>query len=248
MPDQSFEAERQLKIDAISRDARLNDLTEQWVGRAQELGYSYNFDWLGLPIIQYPQDIIAMQELIWAIKPDLIVETGIARGGSAIFYSSLLELNAICGGPPESELVAIDIDIREPNRRAIEAHPLAKRVSMIEGSSIDDHVLQQVSRAASGKERIIVCLDSNHTHDHVLAELRAYAPLVTPGSYCVVFDTLVENLPDSAIGDRPWGKGNNPMTAVEAFLNENGDFEVDHLRHGKLQVTVAPHGYLKRVR
>lgn len=248
MVDQSFEAERQSKIGAISVDPALNELTWRWVGRAQELGYSYNFDWLGLPIIQYPQDIVAMQELVWAIKPDLIIETGIARGGSAIFYSSLLELNALCGGPQDAEVVAIDIDIRAHNRAAIEAHPMARRLTMIEGSSVDQGVVAQVQDRARGKRRVLVCLDSNHTHEHVLHELRAYAPLVTPGSYCVVFDTLVENLPEEAIGERPWGKGDNPMSAVDAFLLENGDFEIDHARHGKLQVTVAPRGYLKRVR
>jgi cephalosporin hydroxylase len=247
MVDQSFEAERQSKICAISSDPTLNELTLQWVGRAQELGYSYNFDWLGLPIIQYPQDIVAMQELVWAIKPDLIIETGIARGGSAIFYSSLLELNALCGGPQEAEVVAVDIDIRDHNRAAIEAHPMARRVTMIQGSSVDEAVVEQVRGHAEGKRRVLVCLDSNHTHEHVLDELRAYAPLVTPGSYCVVFDTVVENLPEAAIGERPWGKGNNPMSAVHAFLQENGNFEIDSARHGKLQVTVAPRGYLKRV-
>jgi cephalosporin hydroxylase len=247
MVDQSFEAERQSKIGAISSDPRLNELTLQWVGRAQELGYSYNFDWLGLPIIQYPQDIVAMQELVWTIKPDLIIETGIARGGSAIFYSSLLELNALCGGPQDAKVVAVDIDIREHNRAAIEAHPMARRLAMIQGSSVDGAVVDQVRRHADGKSRVLVCLDSNHTHEHVLEELRAYAPLVTPGSYCVVFDTLVENLPEAAIGDRPWRKGDNPMTAVHAFLLENNDFEVDTTRDGKLQVTVAPRGFLKRV-
>jgi len=248
MVDQTFEAERRGKISTICTDPTLNGLTQQWVGRAQELGYSYNFDWLGLPIIQYPQDIVAMQELVWTIKPDLIIETGIARGGSAIFYSSLLELNALCGGPQDAQLVAVDVDIRDHNRAAIEAHPMAKRVTMIQGSSVDSAVVDQVHRHAEGKARVLICLDSSHTHDHVLAELRAYAPLVTPGSYCVVFDTLVENLPEAAIGDRPWDKGNNPMSAVRAYLQENGDFEVDAERHGKLQVTVAPKGYLKRVR
>lgn len=248
MTDTTFEAQRRVMIDTISGDSSLNALTGQWLGRAQELGYSYNFDWMGLPIIQYPQDIVAMQELVWSIKPDLIIETGIARGGSAVFYASLLELNALCGGPQDARLVAVDIDIRAHNRTAIEAHPMAKRISMIQGSSIDEAIVEQVRRAADGRARVLVCLDSNHTHEHVLAELRAYAPLVTPGSYCVVFDTLVEDLPEAAIGDRPWGKGDNPMTAVRTYLAETSDFEVDRARHGKLQVTVAPEGYLRRVR
>ena len=248
MVEQAFEGERQEKICTIIADSVLNGLTKRCLGRAQELGYSYNFDWMGLPIIQYPQDIVAMQELVWAIKPDLIIETGIARGGSAIFYSSLLELNAMCGGPQDAQLVAVDIDIRAANRAAIEAHPMAKRITMIQGSSIDWAIVEQVRHFAEGKARVLVCLDSNHTHDHVLEELRAYAPLVTPGSYCVVFDTLVEYLPEAAIGSRPWCKGDNPMTAVRAFFQENANFEIDPTRHGKLQVTVAPEGYLKRVR
>jgi cephalosporin hydroxylase len=246
MIDEAFERERSERAAAIGNDPQLNALSGEWIGRAQELGYSYTFDWLGLPIIQYPQDVVAMQELVWSIKPDLIIETGIARGGSAIFYASLLELNAICGGPADARLVAVDIDIREHNRRAIEQHPLSRRITMIQGSSIADDIVAQVRAHADGKARVLVCLDSNHTHDHVLGELRAYAPLVTPGSYCVVFDTLIEDLPEQSIGERHWGKGDNPLTAVRAFLAENEHFEIDALRHGKLQVTVAREGYLRR--
>ena len=246
MIDEAFERERGEKIAGISGDEQLNALSLEWIGRAQELGYSYNFDWLGLPIIQDPQDVVAMQELVWSIKPDLIIETGIARGGSAVFYASLLELNAICGGPGDARVVAVDIDIRPHNRRAIEDHPLARRIDMIEGSSVAEDIVAQVRAHAAGKSRVLVCLDSNHTHEHVLAELRAYAPMVTPGSYCVVFDTLIEDLPAQSIGDRSWGKGDNPLTAARAFLAENDDFETDALRHGKLQVTVAREGYLRR--
>jgi len=246
MTDKIFAQQRRDLVSGMASDAELGDLTSRWLGRAQELGYSYNFDWLGLPIIQYPQDVLAMQELVWSIRPDLIVETGIARGGSAIFYSSLLELSAMCGGPRDARVVAVDIDIRAPNRAAIEAHPLSHRLTMIEGSSIDPAIVGQVRDLARGCERVLVCLDSNHTHDHVLEELRAYAPLVTPGSYCVVFDTLVEDLPEAAIGDRPWGKGDNPMTAVDAWLKENGQFEINAAIHDKLQITVARRGYLRR--
>lgn len=246
MIDEDFERERYKRIATIGRDRQLNHLSSDWLSRAQELGYSYTFDWLGLPIIQYPQDIVAMQELVWAIKPDLIVETGIARGGSVIFYASLLELNATCGGPADARVIAVDIDIRDHNRAAIEAHPLARRISMIQGSSIDDAVVAQVRDLNATKRRVLVCLDSHHTHDHVLAELRAYAPMVTAGSYCVVFDTLVEDLPESAIGDRPWGRGDNPMTAVRAYLEESDAFEIDTQRHEKLQITVARQGYLRR--
>ena len=246
MVDKEFESERREKVGVIGTDPLLNDLTRRWLARAQELGYSYNFDWLGLPIIQYPQDVVAMQELVWSLKPDLIIETGIARGGSAIFYSSLLELNALCGGPADARVVAVDVDIRPHNRAAIESHPFARRLTMIQGSSIDEAIIAQVRRHASSRSRILVCLDSNHTHDHVLAELRAYAPLVTPGSYCVVFDTLINNLPPAAIGNRPWTQDANPLTALQAYMAEVDDFEIDAARHGKLQITVASHGYLRR--
>jgi cephalosporin hydroxylase len=246
MVDKDFESERRKKIEAIGADPVLNDLSRRWLARAQELGYSYNFDWLGLPIIQYPQDIVAMQELVWSLQPDLIIETGIARGGSAIFYSSLLEMNALCGGPADARVVAIDVDIRPHNRLALESHPLSRRLTMLQGSSIDEAIVAEVRRHAASRSRILVCLDSNHTHDHVLAELRAYAPLVTPGSYCVVFDTLIDDLPPAAIGNRPWHKGDNPLTALRAYMAEVDDFEIDAARHGKLQITVAAHGYLRR--
>ena len=207
--------------------------------------YSYNFSWLSRPIIQYPQDIVAMQELIWSTQPELIIETGIAHGGSLVFSAAMLELNAACGGPPDAKVLGIDIDIRPHNRAAIEAHPLSKRISMIQGSSIATEIIQQVRSAAAGKRSVLVCLDSNHTHDHVLAELRAYAPLVTKSSYCVVFDTIIEDLPATSIVDRPWKKGNSPKTAVHAYLQESDRFEIDRTVENKLLITVAPDGYLK---
>jgi cephalosporin hydroxylase len=245
--DKDFDEKRRAQIDAIGQDKQLGGLTRQWLSRAQEKQYSYHFDWLGLPIIQYPQDIVAMQEIVWSVKPDLIVETGIARGGSVVFYASMLELLAICGHG-DGSVLAVDIDIRPHNRQSIAEHPLARRIDMIEGSSIAADTIAQVKEKAEGKERILVCLDSNHTHDHVLEELRAYASLASVGSYVVVFDTLVEDLSAVAIGDRSWGKGNNPKTAVWAFLEENDCFEIDRSIHDKLQISVAPDGFLKRVR
>lgn len=210
--------------------------------------YSYNFSWLGRPIIQYPQDMVAMHELIWSIRPDLIIETGIAHGGSLIFYASMLELNAICGGPRDATVVGVDIDIRAHNRAAIEAHPMSKRIRMIQGSSIADEIIREIRGAAKGRERVLVCLDSNHTHDHVLAELEAYAPLTSVGSYCVVFDTIIEDLPEDMYPDRPWGPGNNPRTATREFLRTHPEFLVDSAIDDKLLISVAPGGYLKRVR
>ncbi|MFZ3581675.1 cephalosporin hydroxylase family protein [Loktanella sp. DJP18] len=246
MTDPSFEAERRNNIARMAADDALTAKTLDWLAHAQERKYSYQFDWMGLPLIQYPQDVVAMQELVWSLKPDLVIETGIARGGSAIFYASLLEINAMCGGPSDAEVVAIDIDIRADNRAAIATHPMAKRLTMLEGSSVDKGIVAQVAKMAEGKSSVLVCLDSDHTHDHVLDELKAYAPMVTPGGYCVVFDTLIEDLPKTAIGDRPWGVGNNPMTALDAYLAEDDQFEIDNARHEKLQITVARRGFLKR--
>ena len=178
----------------------------------------------------------------------MIIETGIAHGGSLIFFASMLELNAACGGPQDGAVLGIDIDIRSHNREAIEAHPLAKRISTIEGSSIAPDVVARVRAKAATKKRVLVSLDSNHTADHVRAELVAYAPLTSVGSYCVVFDTIVEDLPDDLFTDRPWRRGNSPKTAVRAFLEDHPEFEADHTIVDKLLISVAPDGYLKRVR
>lgn len=247
-PHETFKEACTREIARQGSDSGLEDRTQDWMHRANTLRYSYHFEWLGRPIIQYPQDIVAMQELVWGIQPDLIIETGIAHGGSLILSASLLELNAQCGGPTASEVVGIDIDIRPHNREAIEAHPMARRIRMIEGSSTADSVIQTVRDLAKGKQRVLVCLDSNHTHEHVLAELRAYAPLVSVGSYCVVFDTIIERFPKSMFPDRPWGPGDNPMSAVDVFLKEQAHFEIDHAMDHKLKISVAPRGYLRRIR
>ena len=244
--DIAFAQQRSELVAELGSNETMADLTNHWLGKAQELGYSYNFDWLGLPIIQYPQDIVAMQELIWKLRPEVVVETGVARGGSLIFYASMLELLQTCTGTSGGRVIGIDIDIREPNRKAIEAHPLSRRIDLVQGSSIDPAVIAQVGKLVGDAKRVLVCLDSNHTHDHVLEELRAYAPMTSLGSYCVVFDTLVEHLPDEAIGDRPWGHGNNPLTAVKAYLAETDMFETDKALHDKLQISVAREGYLRR--
>lgn len=246
------------EINIQGRDALLTAATQVWFNKANAYKYSYHFEWLGRPIIQYPQDIVAMQELIWQVKPDLIIETGIAHGGSLIFSASMLTLLDVCeaieAGEPydpaasRRKVVGIDIDIRPHNRAAIEAHPMHKRIQMIEGSSIDPQVVAEVHAIARNHQRTLVCLDSNHTHDHVLAELQAYAPLVSFGSYCVVFDTIIEDMPAGSFPDRPWDKGNNPKTAVWAFLKNHPEFEIDKSIQHKLLITVAPDGYLKRIR
>lgn len=237
-----------LNIQELGSDANLRASSFAWVRDTAKHKYSYNFSWLGRPIIQYPQDIIAMQEIIWSAQPDLIIETGIAHGGSLIFSASMLELNAACGGPQNAEVLGLDIDIRAHNREAINAHPMARRISMIQGSSVAPEIIEQVKGKAAGKRRVLVCLDSNHTHDHVLAELEAYAPLTSVGSYCVVFDTVIEDMPNEMFPDRPWGRGNNPKTAVWEYLKTHPEFEIDKSIEHKLLITVAPEGYLKRLR
>jgi cephalosporin hydroxylase len=242
---------------AMPADKALADSAASFMAASTEPKYSYNFAWLGRPIIQYPQDIVAMQEIIWSVRPDLIIETGIAHGGSLIFNASALAMLDMCDaiesgevldpGQSRRKVLGVDIDIRPHNREAIEAHPMSSRIEMIQGSSIDQSVVQQVLEFAANYDRVLISLDSNHTHDHVLAELEAYAPLTSVGSYCVVFDTVVEDLPADLFPDRPWGPGNNPKTAVRKYLETHNEFVVDQSMDNKLLLSVAPEGYLKRV-
>jgi len=243
----NFEIEVIERIAAIGQNDELKACSHAFMKKSLAPKYSYNFTWLGRPIIQYPQDMIAMQEIIWQVQPDLIIETGIAHGGSLIFSASMLELNVACGGPIDAEVLGVDIAIRPHNRSAIEEHPMFKRISMIEGSSITSEVIAQVHKKAQVKERVLVILDSNHTHEHVLAELNAYAKLTTIGSYCIVFDTIVEDMPAEFFPDRPWGPGDNPKTAVWEYLKTHPEFEIDKSIQNKLMITVAPDGYLKRI-
>lgn len=204
--------------------------------------YSYNFRWLGRPIIQHPQDIVAIQELIWDIRPDLVIETGIAHGGSLILSASILELIG------KGKVLGIDIDIRKHNRREIEKHRMFKRITMLEGSSIDPVIMRKVRTFAKGKKKILIFLDSNHAHSHVLEELRLYSPLVSLNSYIVVFDTIAEDLPKGSVKNRPWDKGSNPKTAVKEFLRTHKEFIIDKIIEDKLLITAAPNGFLRRVK
>lgn len=244
--DNQFENEVKLNIEGLGADKDLQGLSNIWIREITRHKYAYNFRWMGRPVIQFPQDMLAMQEIIWQVQPDLIIETGIAHGGSLIYYASMLELNAISGGPKGAEVLGIDIEIRPHNRKAIEAHQMFKRITMIEGSSIELEVIAQVHEKARGKQRVLIIFDSNHTHEHVLAELNAYAQLTTVGSYCIVFDTVVEDMPADFFPDRPWGIGNNPKTAVWKYLKTHPEFEIDKNIQNKLLITVAPDGYLKR--
>lgn len=237
---EEFEAARADSVRALRDDGELRDLATRFICRSAKSRYTYNFDYLGLPIIQFPQDILCLQELIWNTSPDLVIETGVARGGSLALSASILQL---LGG--DGVVVGIDIDIRAHNRRRIEAHPLASRIELIEGSSIDPAVTERVAAMAARRSRVMVILDSHHEHDHVLAELRSYGPMVTEGCYLAVLDTVIEDLPAALFSDRPWGPGNSPKTAVGAYLGETDRFEVDEDIDARLGISVAPGGYLR---
>jgi cephalosporin hydroxylase len=256
-PVNQFRQERQAHLEAYRGDQTFQALSQQWLEASMRRRYVYNFDWLGRPIIQYPQDMVAIQDLVWRVRPDLIVETGIAHGGSLVLSASMLAMLDYCDAVTQGttldprasrrRVVGVDIDIRPHNRAAIEAHPMAHMIHMVEGSSTAPETVKQVHALAQGHERVLVCLDSMHTHDHVLAELKAYAPLTSVGSYCVVFDTFVEDMPADLFPDRPWSPGNNPQTAVREWLQGEPAFQIDNDEATRLMVTVAPNGFLKRV-
>ncbi len=268
-PIVQFEEGRREATAAYKDDGAWKKLSDQWLDKAFRQKYMYNFAWLGRPIIQLPADMVAFQEIVWTVKPDLIIETGIAHGGSLILSASMLALLDYCDAveqgtvvdpkKPKRRVLGVDIDIRAHNREAIEAHPLAGRIDMIQGSSIDVGTVKQVTDIAARYSRVLVCLDSHHIHDHVVAELEAYAPLVSKGSYCIVFDTIVEDLPDDVFPDRPWSHGNNPKTAVHAWLKKLAkegakgadrqklQFEIDRDFEEKLLLTATPDGFLRRV-
>ena len=245
MVDKNFEKLNKKNISKMSKDKNFKNLTKSWFKSSEKFQYSYHFSWMGRPIIQYPQDIVALQELIWKIKPDLIIETGIARGGSLIFSASMLQLIG------NGSVVGIDVDIRKHNRIEIEKHPMFKRIKMIEGSSIDEKIVKKVYRLAKNKKRILVILDSNHSHSHVLKELELYSPLVKKNNYLIVFDTVIEDISTPSTlshKNRPWGKGDNPKTAVKIFLKNNKRFVIDDEIENKLMITVAPSGFLKCIK
>ncbi len=245
---EKFKLEKEIRINTNKTNASLQISAKNFMKESTFPQYSYNFSWMGRPIIQYPQDIIAMQEIIWEVKPDIIIETGIAHGGSLIFSASMLALLEISGEIENGKVLGIDINIREHNRTEIEKHPMNKKITMFEGSSREEEIIAKVPEFAKQGKRILVFLDSNHTHDHVLAELKAYASLVSVNSYCCVFDTIVEDIPEDSFPNRPWGVGNNPKTAVWEYLKENDDFVIDKSIENKLLITVAPDGYLKRIK
>jgi len=257
-PQEQFALERKDRISQFQNDSAFQDLSRKWVQESMDRKYVYNFDWMGRPIIQYPQDMFAVQELIWKVRPDLVIETGIAHGGSLILSASMLALLDMCDAITEGttinprkssrKVIGIDIDIRPHNLTAIEAHPMASRIQMFQGSSIDPQLVAQISQEAKHYKKVLVFLDSMHSHAHVLSELQAYAPLVSIGSYCVVFDTYVEDMPSKFFPDRPWDVGDNPKTAVFEWLKLNDAFSIDNEIETRLMITVTPDGFLRRDR
>lgn len=254
---EQFAQEVSSNIDSLKRDKDLAALSRIWVREIARHKWAYNFAWLGRPAIQFPNDAWQVQELIWQTRPDIIVEAGIAHGGSLIYSASMLSLLDYCDAvesgemldpkKPKRRVIGVDIDIRQHNREAIEAHPMANRITMIQGSSIAQETVAKVKDAIPQGASVMVLLDSNHTHEHVLGELQHYAPLVAVGGYCVVFDTIVEDMPEDLMGDRPWGPGNSPKSAVMEYIKSHPEFVIDDRIDAKLQISVAPSGFLKRV-
>jgi cephalosporin hydroxylase len=250
-----FQREVDRNIDGLASDESLWEETLDWMHHSGVHKYTYNFSWLGRPIIQYPQDMVAFQEIVWRVRPDLIIETGVAHGGSLMLSASLLALldrvdelqSASYSVRTPRKVLGIDIDIREHNKREILAHPLSPYIQLIQGSSVASDIVEQVTGIASGYKRVLVCLDSDHTCEHVLRELVAYAPLVTSGSYCIVYDTVVEYMRPEFRTDRSWGPGNSPLTAVQMYLADHPGWAMDRAIDQKLQITVARCGFLRKL-
>lgn len=246
----SFDLESEQNISAMAADAAVTKVSQEWIDATGRYRYVYNWKWMGLPIIQLPADIVVTQEIIWSVKPTVIIETGVARGGSIVFNASQLAMLDFCDGVSLNETkrrcIGIDIDIRAHNREALDAHPLAPLITLHEGSSIDSRTVDFVRGQLSPGDRVMVILDSNHTHDHVLRELELYAPMVSRGSFLVVHDTGIEAAPDGTFDDRDWGRGNNPLTAMHEFLTANRNFGIEHGVCDKLLITSSPSGYLRR--
>ena len=255
----SFKSEVKKEILIQGKDKEMLNLTKKWMERAGKLKYSYHFEWMGRPIIQHPQDMIAAQQLIWDVKPDLIIETGIARGGSLIFYASLLELISQSGKNKKAKVLGIDIEIRKNNLRYIKEHPMFKRINLIEGPSTNKKIYEKVYKFSKKFKKIMVFLDSNHTGKHVFDELEIYAKLVTKNSYCIVFDTIIEDLPKVYGKNRSWGKNDNPKSALKKYLKKINqksffdlkkqkiNFKIDKTIESQILISVAPGGFLKRL-
>ena len=241
----AFEAHKREMSLALGKDEETFKTALDTIVRLDAYDYAYLWSWMGVPIIQMPADVMATQEVIWNTKPDVIIETGVARGGSMIFMASLLHVIG------KGQVIGVDIDIRAHNRQSIEAHPLAPRITLIEGPSTAPETLARVTAEIPEGASVMVVLDSDHSRDHVLAELRAYGPLVTAGQYLVVADTLLGR-GDSSQTPTKRSKvlypGDEPYAALKVYLAETDRFEPDAVLNGKLVLSSSPGGYLKCLR
>tara|TARA_Y100000589_G_scaffold200807_1_gene189411 strand:- start:3693 stop:4457 length:765 start_codon:yes stop_codon:yes gene_type:complete len=240
---EKFFQERELDIKKMGEDYKLKEKSLEWMLLADKYKYTYNFTWMGRPIIKYPNDMVIQQEIMWKVKPDLIIETGIAHGGSIIFSSSMMKMMDI-----EGEVVGIDIDIREHNKNQIINHKAYDRISMYEGDSTNPNIIKKVEKHIKPYSKVMVILDSNHSHKHVLKELEIYSRYVTKGSFCILPDTFIEFFPKGYYSkDRPWDVGNNPYTAMKEFMKNNNKFKVSKFYSDKANITETIDGYLERI-
>lgn len=232
------------RVDLYSREA-FELISHQWLKLGWDGKYTYTFTWMGRPIIQLPDDMFRIQEVIYQVKPDVIIETGVAHGGSIVFYASLCKIIG------KGRIIGVDIEIRPQNRNAIESHKLFSLITLVEGDSTDPQVVNQIKSLLKPNENAMVILDSCHTKEHVLNELEAYHDLVTPGSYIVATDGFVKYLYDVPSGKVEW-KENNPAEAVKEFLERHPEFEIEQSKwlftESELieNVTYWPEAYLKR--
>ena len=230
-------SEGEREIDIYSPEG-FDVVANLWTRANWQRKLSYEVTWLGISIIQLPEDILMVQELIWKNRPDVIVESGVAHGGALILYASLLELLG------RGRVIGVDIEIRKYNRLAIESHPSSRRIALIEGSSTDKATFEAVRTRIQPSESVMVMLDSNHTRDHVRAELELYAPLIGPGGYMVVFDEVMPMVADAPNGKPSWDL-DNPLEAVRDFLTAHPDFEVDR-SYERLATSYCRNGFLRR--
>jgi cephalosporin hydroxylase len=239
--DLDFQEWRKKLLASQSKDIQFKDLSSNWMQLAVDNKYSYQFDWLGVPIIQMPEDLILFQDIVYQTQPDLIIETGVARGGSVVFWASIQKLCGITG-----KVLGVDIEIRQHAKNAIFDSNFKDEIHLIEGSSVEDQVVNQVKNYVSQHKKIMVVLDSNHTHEHVLSELEIYSKFVTKDCFMLVLDTVIDDL--NIDPDRSWGPGSSPKSAVKEFMSKNSEeFIHEQSYENRALLSVAPYGYWRKI-
>lgn len=238
--DSDFSNWREGELQKQMGSESFSKISHEWMQQAVDHKYSYQFDWLGVPIIQMPSDLVVFQQIIFETRPDLIIETGVARGGSLVFWASMLDLCGIDG-----RVIGVDIEVREHAKNAISNSKYSNIIDVIVGSSIDNKIIDSVRNVVSKHQRIMVVLDSNHTHEHVLGELNAYAEFVSPGCSLLVLDTVIDDL--IPYPERSWGPGSSPKSAVIDYMkSHSADFKKLSKFEAISKLTVAPHGFWMR--